>query len=169
MAKSGMEAANDDVDVSEIAEQIFAGIEAAKAATGIDVADAEVKDLPGDIAGEYHLDTKKIKADVNVMASGNARLIEHVLTHEAWHAANKARGDKAVIGDVNFEEALTEAATAETTGQVIAYQEHAHLIGDVAVEVGVTRGKVIELFKNGENGKLNAMYEVARGGGKKIS
>ena len=144
---------------SEVSEQISAGIRAARTATGIDVSDAEVKDLPGDIAGEYHLDTKQIRADVEVMTSENRKLVEHVLTHEAWHAANKERGDKEVIRETNFEEALTEAATAQTTGQIRAYQEHAHLVDEVAVVTGGTRGELIELFMRGENEGLNERYE----------
>lgn len=153
-----IKAANDNVEISAISRGIFAGIEAAKTATGVEVANAEVKELPGDIAGEYHLDTKEIKADVDVMASGNAELVAHVLTHEAWHAANKAKGDKSVIADVNLEEALTEAATADTTGRIIAYQEHAHLIDDVAQATDTTRRDLIDLYKRGRNERLNQLY-----------
>lgn len=79
-------------------------------------------------------------------------------THEAWHEQNKHTGDDHVIGDSDLEEALTERATERSTGNIIAYHDKLHLVDRVASATKTTRARIIDLFEQGQNQKINELH-----------
>ncbi|MBL4694751.1 hypothetical protein JKY72_05280 [Candidatus Gracilibacteria bacterium] len=145
----------------EIADSINSAVHTATRVTGRKVARTKVDTLNGNIAGLYNIASNQTFLDHNIAETGDEQLTTHVLTHEAWHQTNKEEGDNVIITNSNFEEALTETATSETTGQILAYHEHMPLIDMVARQTSTTREKLIELFKEGHNAELNNLYEQA--------
>ncbi|MDP2690855.1 MAG: hypothetical protein Q8O95_00410 [bacterium] len=141
-----------------VAEQVREAIRVTYQVTGIDTAQAKVDTLPGNTAGEYHMNDGHIEIDLDIARNED---VGHVALHEAWHKANKKMGDDEIIASTDFEEALTERATEETTGQRLAYHEEDQIIGMVVSRTRVTRKHLIGLFKKGENAKLNGYYEEA--------
>ena len=75
---------------------------------------------------------------------------------------NKDKGDDIALKDVGFEEGLVEFARTDLNqGDVVdAYKQHGLKVGKVADATKKTRGELVQLFKDGENAELNALFDV---------
>lgn len=144
-------------EAEAVVDNIDEAITQTRVATGTALAGAEVKQLAGDIAGTYTLSSKEITLDPSLLTDGEA--LTHVSIHEGKHAENKREGDDEIIGDVKFEEALTESATARVTGRVRAYLELVGMVDEVASATDRTKGEIIDLFEDGKNRELNMLYD----------
>lgn len=148
-------------DTAEILDprEIDNVISMVRRSTGVDVSDAQVADLPGDTAGVFYLTTKRIEVDEEIVYSDD---LGHVLTHEAFHkrhlAERKAKGMDQ-ISDIEVEEALTELATKEKTGKVIAYRGYISSLVSLAGRAGETVSGLIDLYVAGNSDIINEIIE----------
>ncbi len=142
-------------EAKKVADNIHATRKRVQAITGQDIANDAVEDLPGNVAGQFHVLSKKRTIDTAVISSDD---FFHVATHEAWHAANDQK-NKTKIKSVDLEEGLTELATKEASHRTTAYHEEQAMVGEVVRAVGKTRGDLVRCFKAGENEALNAAWD----------
>ena len=148
----------------EIPEATKIGIEhgekKAQEKLGVYIGNSEVTDLPGTIAGQYHLGTKEKKFDEDFLITQTSNRVMHVILHESYHQANKERGDDQLISDVGVEEALTELATAEISGKTIAYQREIDQLRLNASREALSIFSLVELYKQGQNAKINNLLNL---------
>lgn len=146
-------------EMEQRALNIDNAIRETRTATTANLANADVRNLGGDTAGLYTLSSKEIALDPTALIDPETTL--QVGIHEGMHYKNKVNGDNEVIADVDFEEALTESATARVTGEVRAYLDLVPMVGEVADATDHTRDELLNLFEAGKNAELNALYQKA--------
>lgn len=155
-------------ELKDVSENIRQMMQKTVEATGIDVSTATIVDLPDSTAGQYTLSDDKISFNPMILKDDDA---VHAAIHESHHKNNKkkARTQKEfeLIENVKLEEALTELATSNTTGEVIAYKQEIPLVDQIAAQASrvrnqiITKADLVELFKQGKNSEINAIYDLA--------
>jgi len=140
--------------IGSVSERVHIAIQTARTATGVDLSHASLKSLPGDIAGQYEVSSGSVALEEDLLLDRDETKLTHVATHEAWHKAHHRQAGEVRI-DHDFEEGLTELATAETTGETIAYPTEVGMVDTVASRAGTTRTNLVRLFKEGDAETLN--------------
>lgn len=145
--------------IKEITDNIQHAVRNVLINTHIDVSTAEVADLPQNIGGRYHTGLGKIEIDNKILLSKH---FYEASAHETNHKINDAGRGKEQIQDEAFCEGLTQLKTIqETNGKSNAYAGYVQQV----LSMGHS-DKLIKLYKNKENTRLNIIWDKFKKNGK---
>lgn len=124
--------------------------------TGIDIANAKVEALEGNILGLYNTASMGISLDESILMFEQLKQY-HVMLHEAHHKRFdlSRNGDRI---DSGFEEGLNELLCKRSTGITLAYAEEQQMVREVARANDTFAGNLVEMFKSGDSIGLNRAW-----------
>ena len=148
--------------LQDIAQGIRKDVAKTKTLTGIDLSNATVEKLPGNIAGLYYLGKGRTKIDQELLESGDEVVRIQVLVHEAMHQVNDKNSEGTRIKNEDFLESLNELATEKRTGKFLAENADKSDANKIASAVGKSVNQLLSEYENGDNEKLNTYFDLAQ-------
>lgn len=148
--------ASTDAEVLRVGDAVSTAISTAKSETGVDVSQAKIEALPGNIAGQYNRATQAITFDQALFSVPSVTdYIEHVALHEAYHRRIHDASENGQRLEVWVEEAAVEKLTARDTGRTIAYHEEQVALDRAIDRAGTTENNVLQMIVDGQVAKVN--------------
>lgn len=126
---------------------------------GFDIGNDKFTNLTSGVLGQYNVELDTSEYSATLIAEDNAPDLEkarHVILHENKHRLNRAKSKGIrIIDSLWGEEPLAELATAEHTGQTIAYQTQIDHARDMYYNAGIPINIAVKWYEEGDNKKIN--------------